>query len=64
MARWEVSRCINEFIFDFSTLIVYGEDKREALKNYIEELKDYLDEVNIDDVLNDEDGEIWEDNNE
>ena len=58
--RWEVSSCINEFIFDFSSIYVYGEDKREALKNYIEELKDYLDEVNIDDVLNNEDGEIWE----
>lgn len=58
--RWEVSSCINEFIFDFSSICVYGDDKREALKNYIEELKDYLDEVNIDDVLSNEDGEIWE----
>jgi hypothetical protein len=64
MTHWQVSSCINEFIFDFSSLGVYGDDKREALKNYIEELKDYLDEVNIDDVLNNEDGEIWEDKDE
>lgn len=58
--RWEVSCCINDFIFDFSSICVYGNDKREALENYIDELKDYLNEVNIDEVLSNENGEIWE----
>lgn len=61
MSHWQVSSCINQFIFDFSILGVYGENKREALENYIEELKDYLDEVDIDEVLSNEDGEIWRD---
>lgn len=61
MSHWQVSSCINEFIFDFSTFGVYGENKKEALENYIEELKDYLDEVDIDEVLSNENGEIWRD---
>lgn len=63
MSHWQVSSCINDVIFDFSSLGVYGKNKKEALENYIDELKDYLSEVNVDEVLSNEDGEIWEDSN-
>lgn len=60
MSKWKVSTCINEFVFDFSGLIVNGKNKREALEDYIDRLKDELNNVNIDEVLNNEDGCIWE----
>lgn len=38
MGKYEVSMIILERLFDFSSLIVYGGDKTEALKEAIEEM--------------------------
>lgn len=38
MGKYEVSMIILERLFDFSSLIVYGGDKAEALKEAIEEM--------------------------
>ena len=38
MMKWEVSNIILERIFDSSSYIVYGNDKKDALKDYIENL--------------------------
>lgn len=60
MSKYEVSSCINEYIFDFSSYYAHGKNKREALEDYIDFLIDELRSVNIDKVLSQEDGEIWE----
>lgn len=36
--KWEISNIILERIFDSSSYIVYGKDKKDALKDYIENL--------------------------
>ena len=63
MSKWEVSSCINEWIFSFSGLIVDGDNKKDAVMNYLERLKeeiDMQDSSNIDWVLEKADDCIWE----
>lgn len=63
MSKWEVSSYINEWIFSFCSLIVDGDNKKEAVMNYLEALKeeiDMQDSSNIDWVLEKADACIWE----
>lgn len=67
MSKWEVSSCINEWIFSFSTLEVEADNKKEAVMEYLQQLKDEIDELdssNIDWVLEKAVGCVWEQTND
>ena len=65
MTKYEVSTCINDWIFSFSSLIVEADNKKEAIMKYLEGLKEVIDEQdisNIDWVLEKADDCVWEAN--
>ena len=65
MTKYEVSTCINDWIFSFSSLIVEADNKKEAVMKYLEGLKEVIDEqdiFNIDWVLEKADDCVWEAN--
>ena len=65
MSKYEVSTCINDWIFSFSSLIVEADNKKEAVMKYLEGLKEVIDEQdisNIDWVLEKADDCVWEAN--
>lgn len=65
MTKYEVSTCINDWIFSFSSLIVEADNKKEAVMKYLEGLKEVIDEQdisNIDWVLEKADDCVWEAN--
>lgn len=65
MTKYEVSTCINDWIFSFSSLVVEADNKKEAVMKYLEGLKEVIDEQdisNIDWVLEKADDCVWEAN--
>lgn len=65
MSKYEVSTCINDWIFSFSSLIVEADNKKEAVMKYLEGLKEVIDEQdisNIDWILEKADDCVWEAN--
>ena len=63
MSKYEVSSCINEWIFSFSSLIVNADNKKEAIMEYLQRLKEEIDEQdssNIEWVLEKADDCVWE----
>ena len=65
MTKYEVSTCINDWIFSFSSLIVEADNKKEAVMKYLEGLKEVIDGqdiFNIDWVLEKADDCVWEAN--
>lgn len=67
MKKYEVSSCINDWIFSFSTLEVEAENKKEAVMEYLQQLKEVIDEqdsLNIDWVLEKAGDCIWEAGND
>lgn len=65
MSKYEVSTCLNDWIFSFSSLIVEADNKKEAVMKYLEGLKEVIDEQdisNIDWVLEKADDCVWEAN--
>lgn len=63
MKKYEVSTCINDWIFSFSSLEVEAENKKEAVMEYLQQLKEVIDEqdsLNIDWVLEKADDCVWE----
>lgn len=65
MTKYEVSTCINDWIFSFSSLIVEADNKKEAVMKYLEGLKEVIDEQdisNIDWILEKADDCVWEAN--
>lgn len=63
MKKYEVSSCINDWIFSYSALEVEAENKKKAVMEYLQQLKEIIDEQdssNIDWVLEKADDCIWE----
>ena len=63
MSKYEVSSCINEWIFSFSSLIVDADNKKEAIMEYLQRLKEEIYEQgssNIEMVLEKADDCVWE----
>ena len=61
MSKYEVSGCVNDFLFVFSGVIVNADSDKDALREYIKHLKDELDNIDVDKVFeNVKDGYIWE----
>ena len=61
--KWEVSNIILERIFDSSSYIVYGNNKKDALKDYIENLiyeLQNMSDTDIERIANDSDDCIYE----
>lgn len=50
MNRYEVSTCCLDWVFDFSSLIVYARDKNDAMREFIERLKDHLESLTSSDI--------------
>ena len=61
--KWEVSNIILERIFDYSSVVCYGTDKKEALKDYIHHLifeLETMSDSDIEKIANDSDDCIYE----
>lgn len=61
--KWEISNIILERIFDSSSYIVYGNDKKDALKDYIENLiyeLQNMSDSDIERIANDSEDCIYE----
>lgn len=61
--KWEVSNIILERIFDSSSYIVYGNNKKEALRDYIENLiyeLQNMSDSDIERIADDSDDLIYE----
>lgn len=63
MKKYEISSCINDWIFSFSGLVVEADNKKEAVMEYLQRLKeeiDIQDSSNIDWVLEKAGDCVWE----
>lgn len=61
--KYEVSNCILDYLFDFSSITVSASNKTEALKQYIEYLKWHLGDLAdsaIEDIVDKADDCIYE----